>query len=426
MVAKVISGQDIKGALNYNEHKVQEGVAQCIQASGFTQDVDDLNFYDKLSRFTALNEHNTRTWTNTLHVSLNFDASEKLGIDQLNSIASAYMDKIGFGEQPYLVYEHRDAAHPHIHIVTTLIRGDGKRIPIHNLGRNESEKARTEIENEFGLVKAQGRGKDRIEVLRPADVQKAVYGKSETKRSISNIVRAVTHGYRYTSLHELNAVLRQYNVTADRGTDQSQMFRKKGLLYSLIDDRGKRAGIPVKASAIYGKPTLRFLEKQFMLNEVLRQPHREPLKAKIDSVLQSPAVNDRQQFMAALRQKGIAVIFRSNAEGRTYGVTLVDNNTRVVFNGSAFGKPYSANAILQRLSANAAETHRAEVTKTPSPSRSPHPVAGTMRDDNPRNALIEPSGELIKHLVTADSFDPLSPEAVLHLRKKRKKKSRRI
>jgi hypothetical protein len=31
------------------------------------------------------------------------------------------MDKIGFGDQPYLVYRHLDAGHPHIHIVTKTL-----------------------------------------------------------------------------------------------------------------------------------------------------------------------------------------------------------------------------------------------------------------------------------------------------------------
>ncbi len=57
------------------------------------------------------------------------------------------MSKIGFGDQPYLVYQHFDARHPHIHIVTTNIKSDGSRIKTHNIGRNQSERARREIEN---------------------------------------------------------------------------------------------------------------------------------------------------------------------------------------------------------------------------------------------------------------------------------------
>jgi Relaxase/Mobilisation nuclease domain len=349
MVAKVISGQDINGALNYNEQKVVKGAAQCILASGFMSELDTLNFYQKLSRFTDLNERNQRSKTNTLHISLNFDPTENHSREKLGAIATAYMDKIGFGEQPYLVYEHTDAGHPHMHIVTTTIQQNGRRIPIHNIGKNQSEAARKEIEQEFGLVLAEA--KKKTEALKPVDVVKAIYGKSETKRSISNIVRAVTRSYKYTSLPELNAILRQYNVTADRGSEHSQMFLKNGLVYSLTDEKGKRIGIPIKASAIHGKPTLAHLEKQFKLNEALRQPFRDKVREKVDLIMSWKSSTTPEKFSDQLHKFGVSVTFRKNAQGRTYGVTFVDNRFRVVFNGSDLGKPYSASAILETLSA---------------------------------------------------------------------------
>lgn len=442
----MISGKDIKGALNYNELKVLEGKATLIQASGFIKDAHQLNFYDKLSRFIDLNNRNTRTKTNTLHISLNFDPTEKLEESTLSNIASAYMDKIGFGDQPYLVYEHKDAAHQHVHIVSTIIQENGKRIPIHYLGKNESEKARKELETEFRLIKADTKKQTEAPVIQPIDVEKAIYGKSVTRRSISNIVRMVTRSYKYTSLHELNAVLRYFNVTADRGTERSKMFEKKGLIYSLMDEKGKRIGIPVKASSIYGKPTLAFLEKQFKLNEALRQPHREPLKDMIDKVLSSPGIVTREQFTAALENAGTSAVFRINAEGRTYGVTFVNHNSRVVFNGSALGKSYSASAILERLSINAdtvtpakpdalKKEQRNTSTITPpnklSEESSQHKEITRTITENHMTSRDEQSDQglekVIGDLITSDNFDPSSPEAALRLgRKKRKRKGRKL
>ena len=94
--------------------------------------------------------------SNTLHISLNFDPSEKLARKTLVAIAKSYMGKIDFGNQPYLVYEHIDSGHPHIHILTTNIKSDGARIDTFNIGRLKSDRARKEIEKEFGLVKAEG------------------------------------------------------------------------------------------------------------------------------------------------------------------------------------------------------------------------------------------------------------------------------
>ncbi len=153
MVARINTGKSISKALNYNEKKVANGKAECIFASGFIKDVNRLNFYDKLHHFERLISLNERTTINTLHVSLNFDSSDKINNEKLKAIARQYMQTIGFSNQPYVVYRHDDASHPHIYIVTTNIQRGGIRISMHNLGKNQSEKARKEIEIEFNLVK---------------------------------------------------------------------------------------------------------------------------------------------------------------------------------------------------------------------------------------------------------------------------------
>ncbi|WP_264829981.1 relaxase/mobilization nuclease domain-containing protein, partial [Klebsiella aerogenes] len=93
----------------------------------------------------------------------------------------------------------------HIHIVSTTIKSDGSRINTHNIGRNQSEKARKEIEQTYGLVKAERQQQLRSPGIKPVDVQKVVYGKDETKRSISNVVGVVFSQYKFASLPEFNA-----------------------------------------------------------------------------------------------------------------------------------------------------------------------------------------------------------------------------
>jgi hypothetical protein len=416
MVAKIMSGKYMRGALNYNEQKVLEGKAECIQANLFKREVHQLTFSEKLNRFQELNERNRRTKTNTLHISLNFDTTERLGIDILNGIATAYMDKIGFGNQPYLVYEHHDAAHLHIHILTTLIREDGQRIPIHYLGRNQSEIARKEIEKDFQLIEASGKPKTVELGIRPVDIEKVVYGKSESRRSISNVVRAVTRYYKYTSVSELNAVLALYNVRAERGNENSRMFERQGLLYSIVDDNGNCIGIPVKASAIYGKPTMTFLVKQFKLNEVLRHTHKTNLREVVDRAISS-GIKDKSGLIKELSANGIIASFRSNAEGRTFGLTLIDTRRQVVFKGSDLGKAYSANAVLSRLSANedTVNPFNPGVTLTPKPKeKDPAKSPDSFR-----------VSETLKDIVTPEDPDKVSPEAALRLGRRRKRRKGR-
>ncbi|EOR96305.1 Putative conjugative transposon mobilization protein [Arcticibacter svalbardensis MN12-7] len=349
MVAKIKIGKRILGVLNYNEHKVGQGKAACIGASGYGREAQELNFYEKLSRFEGLMELNPKVKTNTLHISLNFDPSEKPDDELLQQIASAYMEKIGFGDQPFLVYRHRDAAHDHIHLVSTIIRSDGSRIDLHNIGRTRSETARKDLEIEFGLIKAESKKQEENIRLKPLDLNKVSYGKAETKRAVTDIVAAVTSGYNYTSLTELNAILRKFNVIADRGKADSQMFEKKGLIYSLMDEKGNKIGVPIKASIIYGKPTLASLEERFMQNKEIRKPMKEELKERLSQILDSSLILTRGDWMKECRKIDVEVLFHTNDKGFTYGVTYIDQKHKAAFKGSDIGKEFSAAAIHDRF-----------------------------------------------------------------------------
>jgi hypothetical protein len=350
MVAKVISGKTIRGVISYNENKVNEGTATCIFASGFLREAEQLSFQNKLDTFMYYMKRNPKTKTNAVHISLNFDPKEKLSEGKLKGITEAYLEKIGFKGQPFLVYQHFDAAHPHVHIVTTNIRIDGRRIPLNNIGRERSEPARKEIEIEFNLVKADGK-KQSEETIKAADLSRASYGKSETKRAISNIVGAVTRSYKFTSIHELNAVLKQFNVIADRGREGTLIHSKNGLRYSLIDKNGNSIGIPIKASSIYGKPTMSSLSNQFQVNEMLRAPYKDRLREVIDS-FESNGRKSFENFIQHMVKNEVYPVIRQNDEGRIYGITFIDNSTKCVFNGSALGKQYSAQGILNRMTGN--------------------------------------------------------------------------
>jgi hypothetical protein len=347
MVAIIKTGHSLHRILNYNENKVKEGVARFISASNYPIDAEKLSFNQKLNRLlkqAALNENVTR---NSVHVSLNFDPSERLSDGQLKAIADAYMQKIGFGEQPFLVYQHFDAGHPHIHIVSVKIRCDGSRIDTQNIGKNQSEKARKEIEISFGLVKADGMKTRRYD-LKSAYAKKVQYGKSDSRRAISNVLNAVLNTYKYTSLPELNAVLKLYNVQADRGSESSKVYLHKGLLYRIIDDHGKFVGVPIKASSFYNKPTLKFLQEKFSDNVAARQSHKARTKNSIDLALLKHKPQSFEMLIKMLEKEGINTVLRQNADGIIYGITYVDHHTKCVFNGSALGKQYSAKAIQER------------------------------------------------------------------------------
>jgi hypothetical protein len=411
MVAKIKSGKSLIGALNYNENKVKTGKATLIAANGYMKNHEALSFYDKLFRLTDLAERNIRTKTNTVHLSLNFDVSEHLEKERLVAIADDYMKKIGFEFQPFLIYKHVDAGHPHIHIVTTNIQADGKRISLNNIGKLVSEPARKAIEIDFGLVRA---GNKKNEPTQDLDIKPLEYGTVDTKRGITNIVNEITRSYKFTSLPELNAILNLYNVTADRGTKESVMFNQGGLHYWIIDENGKKTGVPIKASSIYAKPTLKLLEDRFRLNDFLRKPFKEKLKARIDKV-RSKAMS-LEQFKKDLKKVEVTVIVRQNREGRIYGLSYIDQVNKAIFNGSDLGKSYSAAAIIEALQYKPTGNVPAAIDKFSQKTTVASQIHNQLFARHPANGLLD------------ELLNPLDPNASLpnQFGPKKKKKRRKL
>lgn len=169
------------------------------------------------------------------------------------------------------------------------------------------------------------------------------------KRTINNIVGEVMRRYRFASLAELNAVLRQYNVMADRGKEGMTMFNKNGLMYTMLDFRGNKIGVPIKASALYLKPTLKKLNGQFDLGDLLKQTQKERLTKKIDSFFHATDRHRRVNFCDYMNFYGVNAMFRENKDGKVYGLTFIDNKKGAVFNGSDLGKEYSGQALIERF-----------------------------------------------------------------------------
>jgi len=349
MVAVIRNSHSIRRILNYNENKVKLQNAVCIGARNFPADPGKLSFTMKLNRFVRLLELNPNAKRNSVHISLNFDASEKdMPEQKLMAIADMYLDNLGFGKQPCLVYRHDDAGHPHIHLVTTNIQADGSRIDLHHLAIRKSEPARKMVEEAFGLVRAQGK-EYRSESVTTKSVRKAEYGKSQTRAAIQNVLESVLGKYRFTSLAEFNAVLGLYNIRADQGRENSRVHRNGGLLYRILDDKGNPVGVPVKASSFYNSPTLAKLSVKFSTNRIMGQQHKARVKNAIDRLPPAVAHLGTEGLDDALGREGISVVRRENAEGFLYGITFIDHTTGGVFNGSALGKNYSAKQMQERF-----------------------------------------------------------------------------
>src|SRR5690606_34613683 len=109
-------------------------------------------------------------------------------------------------------------------------------------------------------------------------------------------VGQVMKHYKFSSLTEFNAVLRQYNVMADRGKEGMVMFNKNGLLYSMLDTKGNKVGVPIKASALNCKPTLKNLDRHFQRGLAPNATGKERVTNFVDSFFRDDGHHTRAGF----------------------------------------------------------------------------------------------------------------------------------
>lgn len=346
MVVRINTGKNFSGVLRYNELKRESGQAELISSNGFLPGVEDLNTFQLGKRFKELTSLNTRTKTNALHISLNFAPGEKIDKELMQVIAHSYLEKIGFGNQPCLIYEHRDAGHPHLHIVTVTIDSAGKRIETHNLGKNQSEKARKELETEFKLMPAEKQNYVGPDLKTLSEIN---YGVTPSKSSLNAVLNHVWNNYQFSSFGEYNAVLKAFKVEAYRGERESQRFLRGGLVYHFLDKSGKRLGVPLAASSFYSKPTLKNLEKRYPKGNAAKGILIPQIRARLDLIQSKTNFRSMEEYETGLKKQGITLSLNYGKDGRLFGVSYVDHTLRIGVKGSDLGKDFGAATLADRF-----------------------------------------------------------------------------
>lgn len=166
-------------------------------------------------------------------------------------------------------------------------------------------------------------------------------------------------------------------------------------------------------------PILDNLEKKFSANETPKESLKQRTKNAIDDCLQTSLGNMRN-LVAALQQKQIYTVLRQNAEGRLYGITFVDNQNKVVFNGSDLGKGYSAAALQSRLATGNEKSLTQEETKSSSSASAIQKEMGQQKHQEKQSRQLSKVKAYSIYFYPAKS-NMITPHRACSKRKERKK-----
>lgn len=347
MVAKINHTEQLYKVVAYNQHKVDAGTARIIGGHRMIADITNSPERQMQQTLLAFENHllmNRNTEKPILHISLNPTLDDRLTEAQYAALARDYMETMGYGNQPYIIYLHEDIDRRHIHIVSTCVDDTGRKLNDKYEWRR-SMKACRELEQQYGMRNVA----DKRQELADAYLRKADYSRGDAKRQIGNILKSLHKSYRYQTFGEWSALLAQFNIEAKQVRGEFQGAPYTGVVYTITDDAGRPLGTPVKASLIgreFGDEGLKrrmgYNTKEYRAGKWRPKIRNEVATAMLHSR------GDREEFRRLLNEKHIGVLFRENEAGRIYGVTFIDHNAREVYNGSRLGKEFSAN-IFERL-----------------------------------------------------------------------------
>ena len=304
--------------VGYNEQKVSEGTASVTYCSK----IDDIR--DPMATFRQYENASIRTEKMSFHASINPAPGERFDQDKMIEFVKEYMEGMGYGDQPYILYKHNDIDREHYHIVSVRVDKNGKKINDSFEGRRSAKLLR-ELAKKYGFTvgKSNDFSKSGAIKTRRFDPTKPNYS-----GQIESLMRNVMK-YHFTTVNQFEAAMRSLSVDM---VLKSRCGRTEISFYGLDPTTGKRCTGRIKErnldTPVYGQILLRSFDcgKDKCNDE--RQRTGKVVQFCFDN-----ATSERH-FRSLLAKFGISVEFSRNSEGRIFGATFIDHEQQCCFKAS--------------------------------------------------------------------------------------------
>ena len=339
MIAKISPpSKDLMKTLTYNFRKVDRDQADILLSGQLSAD-GRLTAERVFREMTAYIPSGARTKNIVFHASINPRPDEPLSDDRLRTIAREYLCRLGYGDQPFIVFKHRDIAREHIHLVSTRVRHDGSKIR-DTMEHVRSTRIMRSLEAKFGLLPSGHSQKKEDVSAQPSAVD---IDAGDIKRQVAAAVQYVLGQYAFQSVGEMNLLLARFRVTAEEVKTERKGRPFDGIVYAATDADGHKICTPIKASEIGRQVSYAALRRHFEQSKSVVQERSGAIRRAIADVMQTSP--DRAAFVDRMRGRGIETVTRINAAGRLYGITFIDDANGIAVNGSRLGKGFAANVF---------------------------------------------------------------------------------
>ena len=338
MIAKISATENLGGALGYNFKKVEKGEASILLAAELYQDREGrYTMAEVFADMQALIPEKCRTKKMVFHCSLNPHPDEKLSDETLTQIAKEYMEELGYGKQPYIVFKHNDIPREHIHIVSLRVDSKGRKIN-DRFEKRRSKQITDALERKYNLIPSSKVSEH------AAETPKVDIDGGNIKEQVASVLRMVLKHYCFCSLGELNAILSAYNLAVEEVKTEFRGRKYDGLVYVPTDDKGDKVSSPIHASDIGRGVGYTAVQNRMQKSKQAIKPLIPAIRNKVLQTMRTSPKTE-EELQQRLEEQGLRVVIRKNEGGRIYGITFIDDKEGIALNGSRLGKGYAANVF---------------------------------------------------------------------------------
>lgn len=362
-------GTDATGfpGVDYNEKKVAEGVAELVKMKNFGP-LEQYQFHasDTVKKYLQkIADRNDRVQHPQLHMMVSYPGEPKEEEKQkLLKDFEETLDKLGYKDQPVLIYAHNDTDHWHLHAVSVRVQqGTGRW-----------------INNSFEGVRARQHLDDIRGVEHDKALDKMLNYNFTSKEQFQHILRA--NGYHFQengdSLNVYRACQLVFGVSVseiEETAEANKLKNKKNRKEQLDRVRQVRAIISKyrdkSLNAIVDVPELKKTKrgKIHTVAPTKAEVKRAKFQGSYGLELSDLKKAQFKKFLADLkRTAGVELIFHRNKDGKVRGYSVIDNAKGNIFNGSDImkmsallnGKNMMEEIIPEDLAAEVSQEYRAE------------------------------------------------------------------
>ncbi|MGB3151771.1 MAG: relaxase/mobilization nuclease domain-containing protein, partial [Maribacter sp.] len=269
------------------------------------------------------------------HISLNLPHDENLDDATFYKISEEYMDKMGYGKQPYVVVRHTDTKHEHVHIVTTNVKEDGKVLEIFNSHRRGMA-TRQYLEKKYGLSPAPTtKQKRQLPIYRLPEQQFGMDSEKGTKYYLQDVLNGINQKYKVRSFEELARLVKPYHVEIKQTKGETGRI---GVAYGLNNQKGYQTRL-INGSKVHRGLSGPKLQKVFEVHSKskLLPMHRKRLLKQIETTYGLFQTIHPQDLEEVLKEYQDIDINLEKVEDVIEGFTIYDRS-RYVFREREIGQ----------------------------------------------------------------------------------------